>query len=45
VQLPAGTLMFEDVKNAAGDTIIQAEIIPASGEHETDHLADKEKPK
>lgn len=45
VQLPAGTLMFEDVKNAAGETVIKAEIIPASGEHKTDSLADKEKPK
>jgi chromosome segregation ATPase len=43
--LPAGTLMFEDVKNASGETVIKAEIIPASGEHETDSLADKEKPK
>lgn len=42
--LPAGTFMFEDVKNAAGDTVIKAEVIPASGEHSTDDLADKEKP-
>lgn len=45
VQLPAGTLMFEDVKNANGGTVIQAEIIPASGEHKNDNLANKEKPK
>lgn len=42
--LPVGTLMFEDVKNAAGETVIKAEVIPQSGEHSTDSLADKEKP-
>lgn len=46
-QLPANTLMFEDVKNAAGETVIKtdAEVIPPSGEHVNDDLADKEKPR